>query len=222
MAVLGAVRRDRGHEIEPGPHGTLGIVLPGDGSPPDGHDGVADELLDHAPVARHDGSGQFEVARQQLSHLFRVFRLGEGSEPDEVAEHDRDLTQLGALAGRERGGADRRCACGGRCSGPGGLSTLGRNRCRTDGRPAIPAEAIARWNLGPAGGASGNESCAAAPTEPHSLGILNRTRRAAHAPTSCFTRKIRSRQHRTQESAAATAPLSATPDSSEWSACGLH
>ena len=59
-------------ELEGGPHGPLGVVLLGDRRAPDGHDGVADELLDRAAVALDDLAAQVEVAGQELADLLRV------------------------------------------------------------------------------------------------------------------------------------------------------
>jgi len=63
-------RRAGGDELEPGPDRPLGVVLLGDRCSPDGHDGVADELLDDTPITGDDGSGEVEVTRQELSYLF--------------------------------------------------------------------------------------------------------------------------------------------------------
>ena len=70
--VLVAVGGDGGEELEGGTHGALGVVLVGDGRTPDGHDGVADKLLDDTAVAPHDGAGEIEVAREELAHLLRI------------------------------------------------------------------------------------------------------------------------------------------------------
>ena len=116
--VREAVGGDGRDELEAGPDGPLGVVLLGDRRAPDRHDGVADELLDDAPVAGDDGPGELEVAREELSHLLGVAPLRERREADEVAEQHRDMAQLGApgplgvgpgprpraLAGAHRGG----------------------------------------------------------------------------------------------------------------------
>ena len=59
-------------ELERDPDGPLGIVLLGDGGSPDGHDRVADELLDRAAMALDGHAGGVEVAGQKLAHLLRV------------------------------------------------------------------------------------------------------------------------------------------------------
>ena len=96
--VLGAVGGDGRDELEAGPHGPLGVVLLRHGGAPDRHDGVADELLDDAPVAGDDGPGELEVAGKELPYLLGVTLLREGREADEVAEQHRDVAELGAPA----------------------------------------------------------------------------------------------------------------------------
>ena len=49
---------DRVDEVEGGADGALGVVLGRDRGAPDGHHGVADELLDRAAVALDDRRGQ--------------------------------------------------------------------------------------------------------------------------------------------------------------------
>ena len=53
---------DRIDQLEPGANAALGVVLVGDRRAPDGHDRVADELLDRAAVAVDDVARQVEVA----------------------------------------------------------------------------------------------------------------------------------------------------------------
>ena len=50
----GSEGADRVDELEPGSDGSLGIVLVGRRRAPDGHHGIADELLDRAAVASDD------------------------------------------------------------------------------------------------------------------------------------------------------------------------
>ena len=89
---------ERAHDVDQvqaGPDGTLGVVLVGDRGAPDGHDGVADELLDGPAVAADDVGGQLEVAGQGLADVLGVALLGERGEPDEVGEQDADEAALG-------------------------------------------------------------------------------------------------------------------------------
>ena len=64
-ALRGAQKRHRLDEVEGCAHGTLGVVLVGHRRAPDGHHGIADELLDRAAVALDALTGQLEVARQE-------------------------------------------------------------------------------------------------------------------------------------------------------------
>ena len=56
---------DRGHQVQGCTDGPLGVVLGRRRRPPDGHDRVADELLDRAAVAGDQLAGELEVAREQ-------------------------------------------------------------------------------------------------------------------------------------------------------------
>jgi len=58
---LGAEALDRIDELKPGPHSALRVVLVGGRRSPDGHDRVADELLDRSAVARNDLGRKVEV-----------------------------------------------------------------------------------------------------------------------------------------------------------------
>ena len=90
----GAERLDRVDELERRPDGPLGVVLVGDRRAPDGHDGVADELLDRAAVALDDLARRVEVADSSSRVFLRVASLGEGREADEVGEQDRHQPPL--------------------------------------------------------------------------------------------------------------------------------
>jgi hypothetical protein len=89
--VLRAVGGYGRGELEAGSDGPFGVVLFGDGGSPDGHDGIADELLHDAAVTPDDGPCELEVAGEDLSHLLGVAFLREGREADKVAEKDRDV-----------------------------------------------------------------------------------------------------------------------------------
>ena len=90
-----AERRHRRREVERGPYGAFGVVLLCHRRPPDGHHGVADELLDRPAVALDRRSCGFEVAREQLADVLGVTSLREGRVPDEVGEEDGDEAALG-------------------------------------------------------------------------------------------------------------------------------
>ena len=102
-------RRHGCSQIEPGTHRPLGIVLAGDRRSPDGHDSVADELLDGPAVAIDDRPCRLEVAREQIPHLFGVAVLRHRREADEIREED------GHEAAFRNGGGmlgSGRCRCG--------------------------------------------------------------------------------------------------------------
>ena len=88
--------RDRLDEIESGAHRPLGVVLGGSRRAPDGHDGVADELLDRPAVAADQRARELEVAREQVTRLLRITAFGERGEPDEIGEEHRDEPSLGS------------------------------------------------------------------------------------------------------------------------------
>ena len=90
VAGLAPSARTASTSSSAGADGALGVVLVGGRRAPDGHHGVADELLDRAAVALDDLARQLEVACQQLADVLRVAVLGERREADEVGEQDRD------------------------------------------------------------------------------------------------------------------------------------
>ncbi len=71
------------------PRGAERVVLVRERRPEHGHDGVADELLDHAAVPRDGSGGGFEVPAQQRAQRFRVERDGEPGRIGEVGVEDR-------------------------------------------------------------------------------------------------------------------------------------
>ena len=104
VARLAPEMADGVDEVEGRADRPLGVVLLCDRRAPDGHHGVADELLDRAPVALDDLPAQIEVARQELADLLGVGRVGAGGEADEVGEQDADEPALGGrLRGRRAG-----------------------------------------------------------------------------------------------------------------------
>src|SRR5206468_2118765 len=76
-------------------------------------------------------AARVEVAREQLANLFRVARLGERREPDQVGEEDRDEAALG----RRRCGGGR----GGLAAGQGGTAFAAELRSGRVRRPALRA-----------------------------------------------------------------------------------
>ena len=90
----GVEPRDRVDQLERSPNGPLGVVLVRNGSAPDGHHRVADELLDSAAVALDDRAGGVEVAGQELARVLGVAPLRGGREADQVGEQDGDESSL--------------------------------------------------------------------------------------------------------------------------------
>ena len=114
--ILGRLR-----DPDAGANRSFGIVLVGGGNPEDPDHRVSDEFL-HDPAVRLDlGSGHRGIRREHLIHIFRIGGLGDGGEPDQVAEQGGD-----DLAFLSRGTA------GGRLEGRGALHTeLRPGRCRS-------------------------------------------------------------------------------------------
>ena len=77
-----------GDQLERGSHRAFGVVLACDGRAPDRHDGVTDELLDHAAMALDHGPRGGEVALKEVAHLLWIVRLGHWRETDDVGEQD--------------------------------------------------------------------------------------------------------------------------------------
>jgi hypothetical protein len=98
----GSERLDRVDELKAGPNCPLGVVFVRRGRTPDGHDGVADELLDGSPVATDHVPREVEIASQELTSVLGIASLGECREADEVGEQDGDEAALGD-GGRDQG-----------------------------------------------------------------------------------------------------------------------
>ena len=72
------------------------VVLVQDGDSEDGHDRVADELLDGPPVALQNSRRRLVVPGHHVPQLLRVVPLSDARRVDDVAEEDGDcLTNLG-------------------------------------------------------------------------------------------------------------------------------
>jgi class 3 adenylate cyclase len=93
---------------ERGAHRPLGVVLVRQRGAEERHHGVADELLDRAPVALELGADTCPVRSLEGAHLFRIELLGAGGEADQVGEQDGQ--DLALLAGRRGFGGERRGA----------------------------------------------------------------------------------------------------------------
>ena len=100
------------------------IVFVRDRDPEDGHDRVADELLDRPAVALDDPPQVFEVPPHARTQRLRIRRLAERGRADEIAEEHGD--DLPLLARRLRG--QRGAAGAAEPSVAGVLATAGRAR----------------------------------------------------------------------------------------------
>src|SRR5204863_4660279 len=84
------------------PHRALSVVAVGRRSPEDGHDRVADELLDHAAERLELAPNEVVVGRQERPDVLRVEHLGPGGEADEDDEEDRNESPLVAASRSRR------------------------------------------------------------------------------------------------------------------------
>ena len=127
-------RAHRLDQLEPRTDRPLGVVLARHRRTPDGHDRVADELLERAAVAAHDRAGSVEVAAQQFPHVLGLARLRERRVADDVHEQHRDQTQLWSVGHRRaaRSAAARRTRRRTSAQGRGAPSRTG------SGAPARP------------------------------------------------------------------------------------
>ena len=98
-----AQRWHAGDDVERRAHRPLSVVLVRRRRAPDGHDRVADELLDRAAVALDDGPSQLEVARQELARVLGILVLRERGEPHEIREQDRHQAPFGGARRRRDG-----------------------------------------------------------------------------------------------------------------------
>ena len=104
----GAVQgRQRDLHVGGGAHGPERVVLVDDRDAEDGHDRVADELLDRSAVALEDRAHRVEPAAHDRAERLRVEVLAEPGRAGDVGEHDGDdLARLARRFGRgERGTA---------------------------------------------------------------------------------------------------------------------
>ena len=91
--------RDRVEDRQRGADGPLGIVAVSDRGAENGHDGIADVLLDRAAEGFDCSADPGEVGRLDRADVLGIEPLGSGGEPDQVDEEDRhDLSLLGQRA----------------------------------------------------------------------------------------------------------------------------
>ena len=81
-------RREPLTHLSGGADCSQGVVLVHDGNAEDGHDSVADELLDRSAVLFQHGSHLFEVALHDSAHRLRVGLLPERRRARNVCEDD--------------------------------------------------------------------------------------------------------------------------------------
>ncbi len=96
-AELGVQRIERVAHRQRGSDGEVGILLARATQPEHGHDGIADELLDHAAVGLDQRVPSCEVLVDERADVFRVERPRQHGEVDEVGEQHRDELALLAL-----------------------------------------------------------------------------------------------------------------------------
>ena len=135
---------DRLQDAEAGPDGPFGVVLVCHGRAEDGHDRVADELLDRAAVALDLLPQASVVGADAGADVLGVSRFRGGGEADEVAEeHGDDLALLLHRRCRLRG--ERRAAEGAERELARELLTAGgtRRHARSLGRSIARFDRIA-------------------------------------------------------------------------------
>ena len=86
------------HHIQGGPAGPLGVVFLGHRRAPDGHDRVADVLVQDAVVGEDDGRHLIQVGVEGMGEDLRLQPLGDGGEAANVGEEDGQLLLLAAQA----------------------------------------------------------------------------------------------------------------------------
>ena len=102
-APLDAELRERLPHLHRRAAGAEGVVLVYGRHAEDGHDRVADELLDRAAVALDDRLHALEVPSEQRLHRLGISRLAERRRSDDVAEeHGDDLPMHTAIIARRR------------------------------------------------------------------------------------------------------------------------
>ena len=90
------------------------VVAVGDRRPKDGHDVVADMLVDSAAIALYHPVDGLEKARQEIVNFFRISFVRKFGEAGEIGEQDCDLPQFAGRHGGwrlRRHRLDSRCRC---------------------------------------------------------------------------------------------------------------
>ena len=88
------------HQLQPRAHGTFCVVLVGLGVAEVDQNTIAHVLRDEPTEALHGLGDALLVGRNDLAEIFRVHARRERRRADQVGEHHRHLTALGAVFGR--------------------------------------------------------------------------------------------------------------------------
>lgn len=95
-----------------GAHRTLGVVFVGPGRTEQSHHGVADDLVDGSAESRDVGDQALEAPVDQMFDEFGIGALGQGGEPHQIREQDRDHTPLFGQHEQVTTGRAKPGACG--------------------------------------------------------------------------------------------------------------
>jgi hypothetical protein len=153
-------------QAERGERGTARVVLVGERGAEEGHEAIAEELVDRALVAMHLGEGGLEEGVDEDVHPLRPEPLGERSGPNQIAEAHGDSL---ALAFQRVPGGEDPLGEVPRGAGGGSRGLWRRQRargCRSgdDGAATLRAEPRRVGELRAAGAAGGGEPLAALET----------------------------------------------------------
>ena len=79
--------------------GSEGMIFVSDGCTKQGHETIAQELIERTLVAVYDSQREFKKTVQNSMHRLGADALGEGGRPDEIAEQDSYLLTLALHGG---------------------------------------------------------------------------------------------------------------------------
>jgi hypothetical protein len=161
----------------------------GNGGAEEGHDAVAQELVDRAFVAVHLTQYQLEGPGHELMHLFGVESFGNGGEPGNVSEQDRHLL---AFAGKSRPGGENFLGEVRRRVALGGGEADGRRGRRGQGLTALMAELVGGRVARATAGAEPLDPGTALTAKPHLRRIVMTT---LWTPHDASPQKVGKAQH---------------------------
>jgi AAA ATPase-like protein len=153
------------------------VVLVRERRAEEGHEAVAEKLVDGALVAVDLGEGDLEEPVEEIVHRVGPQPLGQRGGADQIAEEHGDRLAL-ALQRRPRG-EDALGEVPG-CVGVGGTAGRGGRRRGVERAPALGTEPRAGRQLGAARRAGGGQPPAARDAEPRARGIVLMTGSALH------------------------------------------